>query len=305
MIGPDGSGAAAVEVLAAKPRRKLTGAAAEFSRRSERDSERRLNEIMQTERVGDMAFPGEASLADIVDNLSSHLSESLGTPIVIKPDVRALDEDSVILADVMIKDIIIPAELMTVGSALDYILEQTEPQLTWIAKDEILLITTVSAAESDENMFLRSYDISRLHNIPQLTATWQGAGPGGMGGGGMGGGMFSVQFAPTQADGGGQPTAEETRSLKPETSRPNTDEAKQQQGMIWGYGLIATITDMSSPPCRWFDTDGEGGRMSVAGNRLLVRQSRKGHQAVVDVLEQLEMAAEDAAVEDSAAEATK
>jgi len=37
--------------------------------------------------------------------------------------------------------------------------------------------------------------------------------------------------------------------------------------------------------------------MNVAGNRLLVRQTRTGHEQVVAVLEQLEMAAEDIAAE--------
>ena len=34
------------------------------------------------------------------------------------------------------------------------------------------------------------------------------------------------------------------------------------------------------------------GKMSIAGNRLIVRQSRRGHEQVVAVLEQLDMAAE-------------
>ena len=296
----DVGGIASGDMPAAKSRRKLTGAAAEFSRRSERDAERRLNEIMQTERIGEMNFPGENSLTDMLDKLSSDLSESLGTPIAIKPDLRSLDEDSIILADVLIKDIAIPADLMTICSALDYILEQTNPQLTWIAKDELLLITTVDAAESDENLFLRSYDISRLRAISQLTVTAWTGGAGGQGGGGAG--FFSVSFVPTQfggggMGGGGQPALQKTAPSKPDTRKSKTDDPKQQIMITWEAGLISTIQDMTGPPTRWYDIDGEGGRMSIAGNRLLVRQSRRGHEQVVAVLEQLELAAEDAAAE--------
>ncbi len=57
-------------------------------------------------------------------------------------DLAALDEEAIRVEDVMIKDIQIPAGAMTVGSALDRILTQTDPSLTWMAKDEVLLITT-------------------------------------------------------------------------------------------------------------------------------------------------------------------
>jgi hypothetical protein len=230
----------------------------------------------------------------------------------------------------MARDIDINEGAMTIGSFLDYVLSQTDPKLTWIAKDELLLITTESAAEMEENMFLRSYDISRLQDIfpPQNYSTWPGGGGpqgvmggmggggmggggmggggmggGGMGGGGMGGGgMFSAGFAPTQIAGGGisdGKTSPEKAPSKPENSGPIDEEAPRLQGGFggWGTNLYDTVQSMSSPPCRWFDIDGEGGRLSVAGNRLLVRQSRKGHEAVVAVLEQLEMAAEDAAAE--------
>ena len=295
---------AAPSALSRKQRRPLTGAAAEFSRRSERDAERRLNELMQTERVADLEFPGENPLTDILEKLSVTLSESQGSPIVIKPDLVALNSDVIVLAEVIIKDLKIPEGLMTVGSALDHILSHTDLPLTWIAKDELLLITTVSAAEADENMFLRSYDISRLREISQLTvSTWDTGG--GMMQGGGGGGLFSVLFEPSQFGGGGpggggtpvRPQVTKTQSSNPEPRKPEEDGSKQDVIITWEAGLIQTIQDLTGPPCRWFDIDGEGGKLSIAGNRLIVRQSRKGHQQVMAVLEQLEMAADDAAEE--------
>lgn len=302
--GADGSGemSASAETPAAKPRRALTGAAAEFSRRSERDAERRLNELMQTERTGNLSFPGDNPLTDILESMSNALTESHDDQIKIRPDVKALAEDSIDLSAVIIKDIEIPEGLMTVGSALDYILSQTDPELTWIAKDEVLLITTMIAAESDEYMFLRSYDVSRLREISQLTATaWETSGQQG-GGFGGGGGGFSLLTEPAQFGGGGMAPAtdkkKKTRPSEPQPEESGAAQAKQATGnTLDAEFLISTIKELSGPTCRWYDTDGEGGRMSVAGNRLIVRQSRKGHEQVAAVLEQLELAADDAAEE--------
>ena len=282
------------------PRRPLTGAAAEFSRRSERDAERRLNEIMQTERVVKMNFPGENPITDVLIQLENLLSESQGKPIAIRPDIGALEEDSIVLADVMIKDIEIPNNLMTVGSTLDYIFSQTDPQLTWIAKDELLLITTVAAAEAEENMFLRSYDITRVREISQLTATvWMRDGQPASSGGG-GGGFFSMHPEPTQSDGVNKAAVPQTTMTQPSKKNSKSSETKsEKQDLIitWEAGLMQTIQELTSPPCQWHAVDGEGGKMSLAGNRLIVRQSRRGHEQVVAVLELLEMAAEDIAAE--------
>lgn len=321
LAGHDGSGmgSASAETPPAKPRRPLTGAAAEFSRRSERDAERRLNEMMQTERTVDMQFPGDNPLTDILEQMSTALIESQSWRVAVRPDVKAFADDAIILSDVIIKDIEIAEGQMTVGSALDHILSQTDPKLTWIAKDELILITTESAAEADENMFLRSYDISRLREISQLTVSTWDTGGGMMGGGGEmmgggGGGFFSVALAPSQfgggQGGGGQggagpggagtpvrPRVTRTQSSHPAPRTPAEDGSGQGVVISWESGLIQTVQDLTGPPCHWIETDGEGGRMSVAGNRLIVRQSRKGHEQVVAVLEQLEMAADDAAEE--------
>ena len=306
--------AATYETPSAKPRRPLTGAEAEFSRRSERDAERRLNELMQTDLVANYSFPGEYPLTDILEQLMTDLTTSQGDRILISPDVAALENEAIVLSDVMFKDIEIGKGFMTVGSFLDHVLSQTNPELTWIAKDELLLITTVSAAESEENMFLRSYDVSRLRQLSIGTQTASGGGvQGGFGGGGFGfggGGAFSLPFEPSQFGGGGfgggggtqsapqEPHRETTVPSKPEPQKSHVESSNKESIVQWEDGLINTIMDMTSPQCHWFDVDGEGGRMSVAGNRLIVRQSRKGHEQVVAVLEQLEMAADDAAEEE-------
>ena len=137
----------------------------EFSRREEYEAEQRLNKMMQEQRVGDLSFPGDTPLTNILEILAAQLSQIEGRLIQFRPDIGPLSEDSIpSLHEVEITDIEISAGLMTVGSALDYILSQTDPPLTWIARDELLLITTKTFAEDEENLLLRSYDISRLYN---------------------------------------------------------------------------------------------------------------------------------------------
>jgi hypothetical protein len=304
-----------------KPARRFTGAAAEFSRQSERDAERRLNELMQSERAPALNFPGENALTDILECMRTHLAESQGTTVVFKPDTVGLDFQGVSeFDDISVRDIEIPENFMTMGSALDYILSKADPEMTWIAKNELYVITTKEMAEQDENMFLRSYDISMIREISQLTATtWetQGYPGGGMGGGGgffsmlepsqMGGMGGGAMAGGAMAGGGmaGAPQAAMPRRTKTQPSKPKA-EVTQTEGpadeipvITWESGLLQTIQEMTSPPCRWHDMDGEGGKMSIAGNRLIVRQSRNGHEQVVAVLEQLELAAEDVASEHS------
>lgn len=265
----------------------------EFARRPSQDAERTLNQMMQETLIPELAFPGEYALPEILQQLQSHLSESQGRPVLLMTDFKPLDEDAIVIEDVMIKDIQIPADSMTVGSALDRILTQTDPALTWMTKDEVLLITTQSSADEDENMTLRSYDISGLRKITKQPASgWTAVsddsffagGMGGMKGGGLGGG-------PT---GQNQPTAPST----PQASHPAPATPSDKPIPFDDASLLIIVQDLTAPPARWFDIDGEGGRMHVAGNRLLVRQSRSAHQAIVEVLQHLEMAAEAEGSED-------
>ena len=94
----------------------------------------------------------------------------------------------------------------------------------------MVLVTSSDAAESEENHYLRIYDVS---GIRAMTAA-------------SGAKVF-----------------------------PN------------GASICSVISHMTAPACDWFETDGEGGRMVIAGDQLIVRQTRPGHQLVADVLVQL------------------
>ena len=104
----------------------------EFSLESERLVENRLHEIMRTERNPSLRFPGETSLSKIL----AVVSETLINRVVIKPDIAALEEENIASLDnVLIKDLNLEAGRMSVGAALDEILSQTKPQLSWIVTE--------------------------------------------------------------------------------------------------------------------------------------------------------------------------
>jgi len=267
ITGSDDSGFSIVSSPTAKPRRALKGAAAEFSRRSAREIDEQLNEIIQTKPTVNLQFPGENPLTDILEQISSGVTQeycaNLDRRFTIVPDLIALRDDAVVLQDVMITDI--ELDDMALSSALDLIFRQTDPPLTWVVKDEVVLITTVVAAESDEYMFLRSYDISRLREISKLTVSISdtSVGQGNLGGGGsfQSGGL---QGGGLGGSGAAQATQANSLSNKPENSTPTPPASRL---LTWEASLIAIVDAMSSPPCKWFDTQGEGGRMNVAGNR--------------------------------------
>lgn len=51
--------------------------------------------------------------------------------------------------------------------------------------------------------------------------------------------------------------------------------------------LAQWVVETTAPPARWFDIDGEGGRLKIDNRMLIVRQSRRAHLAISDLLEQL------------------
>lgn len=282
----------------AKTRRQLNKTTSEFSRLSASEVEQRLNELVHREKVRNLSFPGENPLTDILEQISNQISAPQDQRFTIIPDNRRLDEQSISLSEVMIEDIELDG--ISVNSALNIIMGQTDPALTWLAKDEVILITT--AEEAEAYMFLRSYDISQLRAFVQITASelapvrrQQNGGGGGFGG--AGGGFFSL--APEPQFGGGVPSEPPAKRIfrTSASDKELTQGTNNQTIVSWEAGLIATIVDLTSPPCHWNDVDGEGGKLNVAGNRLIVRQSRTGHEQVVAVLEQLQMAADEAVSE--------
>ncbi len=164
-------------------------------------------ERMLDEPVKKLDFPGENPLPDILEQIGAHFTQTYGAAgggagadyrMTILPDVGALDADSIILQDVVIKDIELDG--ITLRNALAIILSQTDPELTYMIRNEVMFITTKAFAEADENLGTRVYQVGDLV-IPPVQL---GGGGGGQGGGGLGGGGGGQQGGGGFGGGGGQ-----------------------------------------------------------------------------------------------------
>lgn len=200
----------------------------EFGNIESRRNEQRIMEAIAKAKSPGLEYPGEVTLAKVLSFIEESLTDQAGFIVQIRPDVSDPDIDSPSFFDsVMVRDINFAEGSMTLESAFTLVFSQVKDlELTWIVKNESLLITTVATAESDENLLLRSYDLSELKPL---------------------------RFDP---------------------------------GMIY-----QTICEMTSPPVLWLQYGDDIGTMVVAGNHLIVRQTRIGHEAVIEVLERLKLAA--------------
>lgn len=287
-----------------------SGAMAEFSRAGARKVEEKLNSTMNSARVPALAFPGEVSLAEVLMALESSMSvqESIAARFVLDEADPDIGTDTEFLSTTTISDVSISEDSMTVASALDLILRKVkdqDPKLTWIVEKEVILITTEASAESEERVFIRSYDVKKLRPmfeemakaVPEYPVY-----PMGMGQGGGGGGFYVVPQESLDAV-TGIPGTESSGSTPPGIAVSLKQlggggvggEIPPEPTMIpntWQRCLIIEIQSLTVPPCQWFLAGGEFGTMSVVGHRLIVQQTRSGHEAVVEVLESLEQGIE-------------
>ncbi|MDA1230114.1 MAG: hypothetical protein O2856_05010 [Planctomycetota bacterium] len=183
-------------------------------------------------------YPRDTAMNDILEAIFDQLRQNEGGGFNILIDVAALDDDSLVMEDITVADFHV--EGVSMRSALDELFEQIDPQLDYMVRSEVLLITTRAYAESDENLTVRVYDISHLVS-PQSNA--------------------------------GKSQVKQRQSFN--STLPSSRQIAQ-----W-------IVDTTSPPARWFDIDGEGGRLQIHNRMLIVRQSRRAHLAISDLLEQL------------------
>lgn len=281
------------------------GAVAEFSRTSARGAERKINEMMGVEKIPALNFPGENSLGDILKVIAGHLTETSGVPVRIlldetDPDIGSnanlLNETRV--SDVELSDITIDSALRLIFAKV----KDQDPGLTWIAQGEVILIATTDTANDEDHLMLRSYDISKLRDlefpVEGSVHVMQGGGMGGGGGGmGGGGGYFLLQesVSPKSPDHAEVPEHNSSGGEGQGASGMGHGEGHgptvERVPTPWESGLSNVIMSLAVPDS-WLGAGGdEIGTLSIAGNRLLVRQTRKGHEKVVEVLEELELAA--------------
>ena len=245
-----------------------------------RPVERWMHDILE-EPVPLLDFPGDTPLELVLETISTHYTKMHGATDdgdfalkiwVDKPELELEGFSS--LEDITVSDV--NFEGMTLQNALDLIFEQTvEPELTYEIRNEVLYITTLAKAESDEGLVTRVYNVEHLLNLDYadgvlpLRASGGGVGGGGFGGGG-GGGYFSI-------------VAQDDESVSDDaTDKPQPVDPPEAADEI--YTLAELVQEMTTPPCRWMLSDGEGGAIKIVGRSLVVRQTQAGHREIVRLL---------------------
>lgn len=239
-----------------------------------RPVEKWMHEVLD-KPVSGLDFQGEVPLSEVLEVISryftSEYGEKEGEKFAMafhadKAELSIVGLDG--LNGVLVSDI--DFDGMTLRNALKLIFDQTgddanslasEP-LTYVIKNEVMLVTTVEKAESDDMLVTRVYRVGELLNLDYANGL-TGAGPKG------GAGFFSIPANAAQLGGGdGGAGMDGGGGGQPPT--PPT--------------LATLVMEMTSPPCRWLELDGEGGAIRIVGQTLVVRQTPKGHEEVVRLL---------------------
>ena len=200
----------------------------EFGNIESRRNEQRIMEAIANAKSPGLDYPGAVTLAEVMLFMEVSLTDQAGFLVQIRPDVSDPDiESPTALEGIVVRDINIADGSMTFKSALALIFSQVKDlKLSWIVRDESLLITTVATMESEEDLLLRSYDLTELHSL------WNDQAP-----------------------------------------------------------IYQSVMDLTSPPALWIQNGDEIGSMIIAGNHLIVRQTRTAHEQIVEVVERLKLAA--------------
>lgn len=247
-----------------------------------RPVERWMHEMLD-ERVPKLEFKGEVRLSEILDFLSQHFTEQHGEQgqesfrMAIWPDYPVLELENIdSLDDVVLKDIRIDG--MTLRNALKAIFGMTtDPSLTYVIRDELLVVTTVNEAQSEDSLTTRVYPVSRLlavdtpdwGELPKREASEFPSG--------SGQGYFQLSDEVQDPDQAVEESSGEEQ---------NIDVRADPRGVNM-QRLVFLVQQMTSPPLEWQQNDGQGGSIDSFGESLVIRQTYDGHQRIVRLLNQL------------------
>lgn len=241
---------------------------------------------MLSKPVPTLDFPGETSLSEILDTISSNYTTKFGAGagsdggdfrMTFYPDYAELELEGITsLEDVAVRDI--SFEGLQLHNALQLIFDQTtDPQLTFAIENQVMKVTTRAKADSEDNLCTRVYNVGELANLrfaaDRLSRLRTKGHPiddpnvapkkGGVG-------FFSVrpQVSSGKVASGGAttPTSGAAPKLKME---PNIS------------ALESLLMEMTTPPAKWYAVDGEGGSMRLVGQTLFVRQTHAIQDLIV------------------------
>ncbi|MCA9047908.1 MAG: sigma-70 family RNA polymerase sigma factor [Planctomycetaceae bacterium] len=235
--------------------------------------------------VPDLDFVEGMLLSEVLEYLATHFNKQESGDegfrldfFIDRKELKAIGLPN--LNDAYVSDVDLNG--VSLQNALKLILEQTEQsELTYVIKDEVMMITSREKAESEKMLTTRLYPVGHLLHLDYSSFSFPEQAPvGGMGGGG---GFFSVpdpQFGGGGFGGGGFGGG----SSSPEQGATPKDVARLKT-------LESLIMEMTSPPLTWYETDASGGAIRRAGDNLVIRQTFQGHQEIVRLLNLLSEAA--------------
>ncbi|MEP3479571.1 MAG: RNA polymerase sigma factor [Fuerstiella sp.] len=240
-------------------------------------------------------FPGETNLKEILSTVFDEVNKNaqLGQDVTLVVDYQQLNQEGLQpYEDILVRDIRLSG--IPLKTAIKLILDQTE--IDYLVRDDVLFLTTHEEALTNADYFTtRIYPVKNLLAV-QTTTDGGDYGMGEIMGGemGMGGmGMGESEVSPAnktrrKQSGGG------LNSLPVQFGGGGIDNYGMGGGLYVepNHHLIQLVRDMTSPPCLWLDMDGQGGAISITGNSLVVRQSRRGHDEIVKLLNLLANAKE-------------
>lgn len=236
-----------------------------------------------------LKYPAEAELKEILGTTMNWINQKSqpDQKISLVVDHKALEDAGLnSLEEIFVKDIELSG--IKLQTALKLILDQTE--LDYLIRDDVLFLTTKSEATDNAD-----YYTTRVYPVKKLLDAQTNSDSGMMGG--YGGGGLEMGMGMGMGMGEDDPLTSLPRTRNKKSSRKGGLQSLPPQlggsGMGGGLGggvlaprepLIELVCDMTSPPCLWIDRDGNGGAISLAGNSLVVRQSRRGHEEIVKLL---------------------
>ena len=213
-------------------------------------------------------FPGKTPLSEVLQEMETHWSKTLGHYVRFFPDFAELDLEGISsLEDVALVSASFGRASHTCNDALKLLFKQTtDPELAFLPATGHVLITTRAKAESDECLTTVIYDVAEL--LPLNPARISDA-----------------------AD--SQPSSDNTQ---PKADIANDKSAIGAKGKTAGVTTATPLKNLiqqhTSPSIRWFEIDGEGGAISVYGHYLVIRQTPLGHEQTAALLDMLRAAIE-------------
>lgn len=227
-----------------------------------------------------LKFKETTSLSRLLEQIAEHASEQHGSDaadafrLTIVPDFLELELASIkSLEDVQIKEFNFSGG--SIRSALHLIFSQTDPGLTSVIQDDVLVIT--SEEKVQQIMNTRVYDVgpfSKMQFVGDVLISYKDF-QGGMTGG------FRRSVATSKL------LTQQSSERKSESKAGLVDVESDSNSVVPGLTLVDLVQTMTSPDS-WSSSGADpGGQALISGDKLIVRQTYLGHQEIVELLNML------------------